>query len=487
MSGKFPLSLATLLITLCPLSAADWHQWRGPDRNGTVNTGPRLLDHFPARGIHQQWYTDSETIPGIENGGWSSPVIANNRVYLFTHQKTRLGKGSLPPRKFPYLSPEKRVGMSEEEYAEYEKNRRDEDEKNSQNFRYNEQLYCLHAAKGQLLWTNDRKSVYTRFSQSGCPTVVGGRILVLGAGRLARAIDAATGKDIWQTRLPGEFRDQFLQSSFLVIDRTAIILAGSLFGLSMDDGAILWQQGDLDAGSLHSSPIPWQSPQGTVVISNMPGGKTIAVKPDDGSLIWTIDSEAGHATPLVSGDKLITYGSSRKKGLRCYQLDMATPKHLWTYQGTADSGSSPVAMDGNIFVQGERRLACVALETGKPHWNTLLDLNQPRYTSLLAADGKIFYGFDGLLVFRASEKRFEPLVKGKIDNKGVLADEEAFREKMGINKLETTAEGQRTAEQLWRKTFINGPLTCTTPALSDGRIYIRLKKGVACYDLRARK
>jgi len=487
MSSKAPLSLLALLITLCPLSAADWHQWRGPDRNGTVTAGPRLLNQFPARGIRPEWYTDSEAIPGIANGGWSSPVVANNRVYLFTHQKTRLGKNPLPARKFPYLPPEKRVGMSEEEYAEYENNRRDEDEKNSQNFRYNEQLYCLHAANGQLLWTNEWKSVYTRFSQSGCPTVVDGRILVLGAGRLARAIDAATGKDLWQTRLPGEFRDQFLQSSFLVVDRTAIVLAGSLFGLDMADGSILWQQGDADAGSLHSSPVPWQSSQGTVVISNMPGGKTIAVKPDDGSLIWAIDSEAGHATPLVSGDKLITYGSSRKKGLRCYQLDLATPQHLWTFQGTADSGSSPVVMDGNVFVQGERRLACVALETGKPHWDTLLDLNQPRYTSLLAADGKILYGFDGLLVFRASEKRFEPLATGKIDNNGVLADEEAFREKLGINKLETTAEGQRTAEQLWRKTFNNGPLTCTTPALCDGRIYMRLKKGVACYDLRARK
>jgi len=487
MSSKALLSLLPLLFVSCPLAGAAWHQWRGPDRNGTVTGGPRLLDHFPARGIRPEWYTDAGDIPGIQNGGWSSPVVANGRVYLFTHQKNRLREGTLPPRTFPYLPPEKRLGMDEEQYAEYEKNRRDEEENISLNFRYNEQLCCLDAANGKLVWTNERTSVYTRFAQSGCPTVVDGRILVLGAGRLARALDVTTGKDIWQTRLPGEFRDEFLQSSFLVVERTAIVLAGSLFGLDMADGTILWQQGDPDSGSLHSSPVPWQSPQGTVVISNMPGGKTIAVKPGDGSLLWTLDSQAGHATPLVSGDQLITYGNSRKKGLRCYRLDLVEPQHLWTFQGTADSGSSPVVMDGNVFVQGERRLACVDLETGKPHWSTLLDLNQPRYTSLLAADGKIIYGFDGLLLFRASKKRFEPLVTGKIDNKGLLADEQAFREKLGMDKLERTAEGQRTAEQLWRKTFNNGPLTCTTPALSDGRIYIRLKKGIACYDLRDRK
>jgi outer membrane protein assembly factor BamB len=487
MPARIALLIVFLLSGTPPLKAADWNQWRGPDRDGSVTGGPALLDQLPSRGLRPRWYTDVEVIPGIKQGGWSSPVVASGRVYLFTHQKTRLGKGNLPPRTFPYLAPEKRVGMSDEQYAEYEKNRRDEEEKISESFRYTEQLYCLEASTGKLVWTNEQTSVYTRFFQSGCPTVVDGRILVLGAGRRARSIDAANGKVIWQTRLPGDFRDQFLQSSFLVADGTAVVLAGSLFGLDLASGRILWQQGDADSDSLHSSPVSWQSPQGTVVISNIPGGKTIAVKPGDGSLLWTLDSQAGHATPLVSGDRLITYGSSRKKGLRCFQLDLAEPRHLWTFQGTADSGSSPVVAEGHIFVQGERRLACVDLETGKPRWSTLLDLNQPRYTSLLAADGKVIYGFDGLLLFRASGKKFQPLVTGKIDDKGLLADEEAFRVKLGIDKLETTAEGQRTAEQLWRKTFNNGPLTCTTPALSDGRIYIRLKQGIACYDLRSGK
>ena len=210
---------------------------------------------------------------------------------------------------------------------------------------------------------------------------------------------------------------------------------------------------------------------------------TVCLDVQSGTLVWEVESGAGNATPIITGDKLLLYGQSRKSGLVCYGLSQTTPDELWRFNGAADSGSSPVALNDLVFVQGDRRLACVALDTGKTKWQTMLDLNRPRYTSLIAADNKVFYAFDGLLAFAAKDK-YQPLMQAKINREGVLADEAAFRKLLGINELEKTAEGQKEAELVMRKEFGNGPLVCTTPAISDGFMYIRLKRGIACYDLR---
>ena len=77
-----------------------------------------------------------------------------------------------------------------------------------------------------------------------------------------------------------------------------------------------------------------------------------------------------------------------------------------------------------------------------------------------------------------------PFMQAKINRDGVLANESDFRNTLGIDELEKTAEGQIEAEVILRKEFSNGPLVCTTPAISDGFMFVRLKRGIACYDLR---
>lgn len=483
-AARTALVIASFLCLPQIVRADGWNQWRGPNRDGVAVDSPPLRDALPPSGLKPLWV--ARDLPNARSGGWSSPVVADGRVYLFTHKRYRVGKGKLRRPQFPYLPPEKRKGMSDEEYREYERKRRAEQEARAKAFRFDETLYCLDAKTGRVLWQNTAGSKYTRFSQSGSPAVVAGRIYVLGAGRLARCIDAASGKDLWQRRLPGDFRDEFMQSSFLVERGVAAVLCGQLFGLDTETGEIRWTVGDPRNGSLHSSPVVWRKPDRSVLIANLDGKQTVGVDAMSGKRLWSVPSQAGHSTPVVVGDRLLTYSNSRKKGLRCFQLSADGAELLWTFQGVADPGSSPVAIDDHVYVQGDRRLVCVDLASGKARWQTRLDLNRPRYTSLVSADNKILYAFDGVLCFRASAQRFEPLMQAKIDGSGLLAEEAEFRRRLNIDKLEQSAEGQREAEKLWRKHIDrNGPLACSTPALAAGRLYIRLRDGVACYDLRA--
>ena len=477
-------SCLLVLFSAFAASAEDWNQWRGATRDGVAANSPPLLDSLPESGLKPLWISD-ETIPSAWNGGWSSPVVANGKVYIFTHAKNRVGDGDLPKRKFPWLPPEKRVGMSDEDYAEYERKRRDEDEVRSRFYNFQEVTFCLDVSTGMTFWKNERKSTYSRFLQSGSPAVVDGRLFVLGAGRVARCLDADTGEDIWQAKLPGEFRDEMMQSSFAVVSGVAVVLATEMFGLDVETGNPLWKTHEKTDRQLQTSPVVWSSSDGPRVICNLPGGITVCIEPRSGKELWRVNSQAGHATPVVVGNRLLTYGSSRKSGLRCFKLSQEGAEHLWTCQRTADSGSSPVVLNDYVYVQGERRLACVSLEDGKSTWMTQLDMNRPRYTSLVAADSKVIYGFEGMLCFAADSSEYRQLINAKIDKEGLLADESTFRKMLNIDELEKTADGQVEAERLWRDKIGNsGPLACATPAIANGKIFIRLKNSVACYDLR---
>ncbi|MCA9173194.1 MAG: PQQ-like beta-propeller repeat protein [Planctomycetales bacterium] len=461
--------------------ASSWSRWRGPADVGAVAEGPTLIDGLPDTGLKPHWIR--RQIPFARSAGWASPTVADGKVFVFTHRKVKVGDGQPPKAKYPWLPPDKRGGMTDEEYQEYERKRRDEQEEASKFFRYDEIMLCLDAETGKDLWTTEKKSVYTRFAQSGSPTIAAGKLFILGAGRVARCQATADGSTVWEQQLPGEFRDEYMQSSFLVEDNVAVVLASQLFALDASTGAILWTA-DNTKGS-HSSPMLWADGGDKRVVANVGGGETACFDLKSGEELWRVKSDAQHSSPVVVGDKLLTFGSNRKAGLRCYALSSDGAKQLWSFHDVADKGSTPVVLDGHVFVQGERKLACVNLDTGKRAWGATMEMSNPQYTSLVGADHKLMYTYDGLLMFAATPERFELLAQAKIDKDGLLAEESVYRKLAGMDELEKTPEGRKEALQKWQKMFRgNGPLACSSPAVAGGRLYLRLEDGVACYDLK---
>ena len=86
------------------------------------------------------------------------------------------------------------------------------------------------------------------------------------------------------------------------------------------------------------------------------------------------------------------------------------------------------------------------------------------------------------MLFDAKQDGFQLLMNAKVNRAGLLADEEAFRKKLKLDQLETTPEGQKEAQRILRREFGGGPLPCATPAIADGKIYLRLGGGLVCYD-----
>ncbi len=473
------------LIVFNPARASDWTQWRGDGRDGVAHDSPRLIDALPSEGLAPLWRT--EPIPSGTDGGWSSPVVSGGKLYVYTHMRARTSQDKLPARQYPYLADDKRGHLSPAEFAEYEIKRREEDRSLSNFFEYREVLHCFDALTGKPLWRDTKPSVYTRFLHSGTPAVVDGKVYVLGAARTARCFDAATGERLWETRLPGEFLDEYMMSSFAVADGVAAVLAGHLFGLDSQSGSILWEGDAQKTKGTHSSPAVWLSHGHAKFIVNVTGDTTICVEPKTGEENWRIKSYARQSTPVVVGDKLVTLGDQRRGGLRCFDMTPAAANERWAYQRIADKGSSPVVVGDYVYAQGEKRMCCVNLETGDEAWNTLVDLATPQYTSLVAGDNKVIYAHDGVMMFAADPKEFRPLFAAKLDKTGLMASEEEFRRRLKLSELERTDGGLEKSMRLFQKEITNqGPLPCSSPALVDGRLYLRLRQGIACYNLAAR-
>ena len=84
-----------------------------------------------------------------------------------------------------------------------------------------------------------------------------------------------------------------------------------------------------------------------------------------------------------------------------------------------------------------------------------------------------------MLSFSAKKSAFERDFDARIDKEGLLASEEFFRKRLGIDDQ----PGTGASKKLWREIISSGPRDCVSPAISNDKLYLRLNQGVVCYDL----
>src|SRR5690349_1989186 len=132
-----------------PTLAADWPQWRGPNRDGGVH-GVEAPATWP-KALTEEW-----KVPVGE--GVSSPVVVGDRVYLLTRQKA--------------------------------------DE---------EVVLCLDLVGGREVWKSAYPAPYKLGSPAhgyegprSTPAVADGRVFTFGISGILSCLDAATGAVLWR-------------------------------------------------------------------------------------------------------------------------------------------------------------------------------------------------------------------------------------------------------------------------------------------------
>ena len=78
---KLITTLSTiLLLNITANLHAGWPQWRGIDRNGVAHNSPKITTDFAEDGPKMVW--ESIEIPSDDEGGHSSVIVAEGKVYL---------------------------------------------------------------------------------------------------------------------------------------------------------------------------------------------------------------------------------------------------------------------------------------------------------------------------------------------------------------------------------------------------------------------
>ena len=150
---RFGLGAALAGAWLCTASAqtpaADWPQWRGPARDGSI----------PAAQVPAAWPESYAPAWRVDVGeGFSSPVIAAGRVFVHSRRD--------PQEIVTAIDVASGKVIWQQQYAAgYQKNQ-----------------YAVKMAKGP----------------NATPLAAGGRVFTLGATGMLVAWDAATGKEIWR-------------------------------------------------------------------------------------------------------------------------------------------------------------------------------------------------------------------------------------------------------------------------------------------------
>src|SRR5262245_60169851 len=114
MQRKFAAVVLLIVIISAFVSAADWPQWRGPNRDG-VSQETGLLQQWPEEGPKLLWQ-----VTNLGNG-YSTPAIVGDRLYVISNKDldnelihalstadgkevwaTRIGKVGNPDQRPPY-------------------------------------------------------------------------------------------------------------------------------------------------------------------------------------------------------------------------------------------------------------------------------------------------------------------------------------------------------------------------------------------------
>ncbi len=513
------------LVVLCALlsasAASDWPQWRGPSRNGSLIESSPLADQWPASGLKKLW--DSEEIPSDDNGGFSSPVAAGGRVYasIVWHSdvptETR-GIDDLVLRQLGYQSV---AGWPKETVDNMEKTRRELDSKlmgaeydkfvedwlakhldakkrqtsggyvrgrfnrrgdaiplevydklltvskkrfpnqaameqwvNEQNFgeklskeiiaavpptmkKAEDVVVCLDLATGKTLWKCAAPGEAVGRNASSTPCIVDGKIYALGSLN-CYAVDAITGKQVWSTPLPSKGP----ASSPMVVDGVLVVNAGKLAAFDAATGKALWTQPK--AGGGNASPVAWKSGEKTVVICN---GKALSgVDLKTGEVLWTTPA-GGDCTPALAGDLLAVQTSNSKIGILAGKLTATGFTNLWNLPyDPLRSQSSPLIVDGHVYLMDDNYHWCFELATGKQLWKE--KVMSSAITSPVLADGKAY-----LLVGGGSKIMM-----------------------MKLSPEKRIQLGQAN---------VRGALGVPSPAIADGKLILRGRKGLSCFSLTA--
>jgi len=222
---------------------------------------------------------------------------------------------------------------------------------------YNEVL-ALNPTDGEIYWRS-RISAGSR----AAPTIYNGRVFVTGLNNNAIALDAKTGKILWEYEGVGETTGLLGAASPTADEKIVIPVfsSGDIVALRVENGSIAWS--DSLANSLRLGGMAGLSDirglpvmKDNLVIAVSFGGKIAAFDKRNGARIWQRDVSSAE-TPWVAGNTVYVLGADHK----LLALNLSDGAILWVKElqkyAKPDSRKGLIIWAGPIMINGKLLLS----------------------------------------------------------------------------------------------------------------------------------
>jgi outer membrane protein assembly factor BamB len=365
------IALVAAVFLVTRAGAQDWPQWRGPNRDGAVAsfTEPPA---WPER-LDRRWRAEV----GL---GYATPVLVDRRVYSFTRQGD------------------------------------------------DEVMQALDADSGKVLWRTAYPASFTMVAATArhgagpksTPTFANGKLFTLGMTSIVTAFDAATGRQLWQTRATAA-QPQFHTAMSPLVDGDVVIVhvggpgGAALTAFDVSTGAVRWTwEGDSPA---YGSPIVVDL-DGTRQVVTFTHQNLVGVSAKTGELLWrrpfTTPSNTTAQTPIVHRNTLIQAG--RQNGVtafRAFRRDGAwTTEDVWRTEDVSLHMTNGVVVNGALYGLSHLNSGqyfALDLDNGRVLWKS-----EPRQATnaAMVSAGQVVFALEDdaeLVVIKASRERFDPI------------------------------------------------------------------------------
>ena len=326
-----------LLLPLGLPASADWPQWRGPDRLGTIKNA-QWPDAINDQTLTTLWRVELEP-------GYPGPVIAGERVFTFESRDAE----EEVVRAFSTKDGEQlwdtgwkgamRVPFFARRNGDWVKSTPATDGEHVYAIGMQDELVCLKAADGEIVWRVDFKERYGTAGPSfgqPCSPLLDGDALYIQAGMSVCKLDKKTGKTLWRALVDERQMMGGAFSSPVIAEvagkrKLLVQTRSELCGVDLESGEVLWRKSIKAFRGMNILP-PTVINETDVFTSSYGGGCFMlrVTKGNDGNYnvetVWQNKIEGYMSSPLLIDGHLYMHG--RDKKFHC--IEAATGQTKWT-------------------------------------------------------------------------------------------------------------------------------------------------------------
>lgn len=310
--------------------AADWPQWRGPERtNLSQETG--LLDKWPVDGPKLEWKTE-----GIGEG-YAGVSVAAGRIYTMGDDKQSAS------------------------------------------------IHALDEKNGKIIWSAKVGKPGGGDGYPGpraTPTVDGDHVYAMGQFGDLLCVTVADGKEVWRKNLETDFGGKMMSgwgfAESVLIDGDQLVCTpggkqGTIVALNKTTGEPIWRSKQYTDTAAYSSLVAAEI-GGKKQYVQLTGDSVAGVDAKTGDLLWRAERKGPTAvipTPVVQGEHVfVTSGYNAGGDLYKISADGGKFKAERIYHSNEFSVhvGGAVLVDGYLYGFNNTNLLCMDFLTGKVQW-----------------------------------------------------------------------------------------------------------------------